>query len=50
MKFITFIIAIFITTGVTFAGNMSGNPGRGLIYVAITWGLFYLINRKPKKT
>jgi len=53
MKFITFILAIFITTGVTMAGNMTGNmtgnPGRGLLYVALTWGLYFLINRKSKK-
>jgi hypothetical protein len=49
MKFITFILAIFITTGVTVAGNMTGNPGRGLLYVALTWGLYFLINRNPRK-
>jgi len=50
MKFITFILAIFITTGVTMAGNLTGNPGRGLLYVALTWGLYFLINRKSRKS
>lgn len=49
VKFITFILAVFISTGATFAGTLSGNPGRGLIYAAITWGLYFLIFRKRKK-
>ena len=49
MKLITFVLAIFITTGVTMAGNLSGNPGRGVLYAALTWGLYFLINRKSKR-
>ncbi len=49
MKFlITFVIAVFITTGVTLAGIFTKHDGRALLYVVIIWTIFYFIN-KPRK-